>query len=781
VYKLVHSIYGAIPLTVFFALQGNTQAETVLLTLPFNETVHTAEKARWYQEPSQKYVVQVAPESVPLQLVHQLNATSSIHSLTSLTDRVVQVAPESVPSQLAQIPSPTPPQPALPSSSIDTPPSPQTETPSSTPPSTELPTPVAPLPDTAAPQFHPISARGGVRYNSSGGGYDGFGQFEGFIPLSQTPRNLTFLEGRLLLDNGAHLGANVLVGYRFYNQPSDRILGAYVSYDHRNTGESSFNQIGLGLEALGKVDLRLNGYLPFGETRNLYRTDILDTTTQVSNPRFQANNLVFDLLQRQTERRFYEAAVSGFDLEAGSKLAALGDTGSLRGYGGLYYYDAKGSDSTLGFRLRLEARPTDYLAIGLGVQRDDLFGTQVLFSIGATFPGSRPSGVNPASTLARLGESVQRTNAIVVDRQRELQVVDTQQTGILARTVGTGQPFQFVPVNDLSSFQQALATAQPNSIVYVQAGIDPGIPGFTIPDNVQVLSSGPQQFINTSIGLVPLPGSGSGIFPNVTSTVTLGNNTVLSGFAINPGGGVGSTAVLAQNVTGFTVRENQITNADSGIDVEAINGTASGTISDNQISNIGTTGVLVGATNGTIPSITVSGNQITNVGISGIEVNPTNNSTVGTVVIANNIITNTASTAFAGIEIDPVVSSSIASVTLSGNIVTNFFSGISFDPFNNSTVANVANFSNTVTGAQVTSYDHTRDSNSRICISRLDSNIVSSPAAGSNDLRFDTPSGGTGTGAYQFVNFSVATVQASNTNFNAITGAGNVSVVANCP
>jgi hypothetical protein len=57
-----------------------------------------------------------------------------------------------------------------------------------------------------------VTPRVGIGYTTSGGGYDGFSRLEGFIPLQQTPgSNLTFLEGRLLLDNDANFGGNILL------------------------------------------------------------------------------------------------------------------------------------------------------------------------------------------------------------------------------------------------------------------------------------------------------------------------------------------------------------------------------------------------------------------------------------------------------------------------------------------------------------------------------------------------------------------------------------------
>ncbi|NER25340.1 MAG: hypothetical protein F6J86_36090 [Symploca sp. SIO1B1] len=46
--------------------------------------------------------------------------------------------------------------------------------------------------------------------------------------------------------------------------------------------------------------------------------------------------------------------MSRLDLEVGAKLAEFANGGEVRGYGGIYYYDASGSPNTVGGKLRVE-------------------------------------------------------------------------------------------------------------------------------------------------------------------------------------------------------------------------------------------------------------------------------------------------------------------------------------------------------------------------------------------------------------------------------------------
>ena len=64
--------------------------------------------------------------------------------------------------------------------------------------------------------FPSVNPRLGVRYNTDSAGYQPFTSFEGFLPLFQSPgQNVTFLEGRMLLDYDSNISANLVLGHRF--------------------------------------------------------------------------------------------------------------------------------------------------------------------------------------------------------------------------------------------------------------------------------------------------------------------------------------------------------------------------------------------------------------------------------------------------------------------------------------------------------------------------------------------------------------------------------------
>lgn len=489
----------------------------------------------------------------------------------------------------------------------------------------------------------------GVGYNSS------FGSIEGFVPLRQTlGHDLTFLEGRLLLSTENALGSsNLIVGHRSYSPDINRIFGGYIAYDYRDTGNSSFHQLGVGLETLGEVwDVRANAYFPLGDTRRLTEESVFNSATSFSNPFFLENFLAQTRTQQQQINRRFEAAMTGFDLEAGGKFLQLGETGDLRGYTGVYLYDASGSPNTWGWRVRLEARPNDNLRLGLSLSDDDIFGTNLVVSLGANFPGTRPAGVSQEETaLARIAESVTRNRQIVVDEQLESESFQTQDTVFLTNPT-TGQPWRFRHVNlgigngngtfenPTGTLGEALAIAQPNDIVYVQLGTNPGIPAFTIPDEVQVLSTGPVQQIDTvERGNLQLPLSGTGSLPNVTETAVLGNSTTLSGFAIATTAGSG---ILGTDISNVIVRDNAIANtASEGILLNNVTGQVA--IANNTIDNSGAEGVSINNDRGEI-ELNLDNTRIANNGGSsnegdGVKLELRNDAR-GTFNLSNNTITD---------------------------------------------------------------------------------------------------------------------------------------------
>lgn len=477
-----------------------------------------------------------------------------------------------------------------------------------------------------------FSVRGGIRYTTEGAGYEeGFTSFEGFVPLFQTPgKTLTFLEGRLLLQNNAALGANVVLGQRFFDESANRVYGGYIAYDNRDTGDNSFNQLGVGFETLAEDwDFRINGYFPIGDTRQL------SSERFPSVAGFQGNELLLNRI------RNFESAATGVDAEFGGKLAQW-ENGSLRGYGGLYYIDASGGDSAVGVRGRLEARATDYLTLNLSVQNDSIFATRVVASLGVTFPGSSARGdSNKPKGLDRMGDSVARQSAIIVVNQ-------TERDQVAALNPETNHPWRFQHVvlganGANGTFESPVGTVQNgldatvsdgNDIVYVQLGDNSEILPFEIPDQVQVLTTGPVQELETKqAGTVILPLSGTGEMPFIDPLVILGNNTTLAGFAII---NAPDAAVFGRNVRNVTIRNNLIVNsAEEAIRLDNVTGRVN--IANNIIDRTRSeSGIAINNSFGEV-NLRIANNTINNATEDGITLN-FRGTAQGIANISNNVI-----------------------------------------------------------------------------------------------------------------------------------------------
>ena len=549
---------------------------------------------------------------------------------------------------------------------------------------TTTPSPASPTTPTD-PVYSTIPAQVGGSFTSGpGAGYDrSFVGIDGFVPLMQTPgKDLTYLQGRLLLStDGGNPGGNVLVGYRRFSPATNSILGGYVGYDVRDTGRATFNQLGAGVEGIwSRFEARINGYLPIGDTRRtvdrssgiLSSIDNSSTTTTIGDIRFQGNSLLNDLITtnriataitRFNSKRD-QAALGGFDAEAGMKLAQWDGDGDLRSYLGLYYYSGSNVGGFVGVRGRLAANITKNFSAGLSVQGDPEFGTTAAVTVGFRFPGvgsrsneTKDEKNESRSNWARMGDSPSRSNTVAVTERTDTQINTVVQnsttstnTTVVAINPATNQPYVFQHAvlgnaGGSGTFESpfgtvaAAITAAPgdgNGIVYVQSGTNPGIPAFTIKDGVQVLSTGPVQTLATvQQGNVRLPLSGSGTLPTVTGTVTLGNNNTLSGFRIAGFAGNGITGTGVSNVI---VRDNQIANVTSGINLTGASSNV--TIQDNQVTNTGASNAvnLNGAFTGTW---NILRNTVTNTGGTGIFFATSNAAgTNVTATIANNTLAN---------------------------------------------------------------------------------------------------------------------------------------------
>ncbi|MBS0621184.1 MAG: inverse autotransporter beta domain-containing protein [Verrucomicrobia bacterium] len=163
--------------------------------------------------------------------------------------------------------------------------------------------------------------------------------------------------------------ANAGVGYRFILPSSCTILGANVFYDFRQNPHAFHNQIGVGLELLGKwISLQVNGYFPIGKNNQVTKITLDDyignyhLTCELNDFAYASGNAEFGTYLFQT---------SAISLYAG---------------GGAYYLSGKFGNNAVGVAGRIEAQFSDIVSLAFIASHDKLFGTLYQGEITLTFP-----------------------------------------------------------------------------------------------------------------------------------------------------------------------------------------------------------------------------------------------------------------------------------------------------------------------------------------------------------------------------------------------------------
>jgi hypothetical protein len=339
---------------------------------------------------------------------------------------------------------------------------------------------------------------------------------------------------------------NAGVGFRAL--ASCMLWGANVYYDYRQTRHLNYKQIGVGLEALGAHwDYRINGYLPIGKRES--------GNYQTKFDKFEGHTLFiktkreFDMCGANAEVAYHWMPKDNIDITAGL---------------GPYYFHGKFNKYAAGGQGRLKATFLNAISIeGIG-SYDNLFKWngqgQLTFSI-PLCSKLKTRGIAksccdymPALDL-RVVQPVQRFEIIVADSHEMTEI---------AINPATGQPFNFIFVNNTSHSQgtfespyNTLLNAQNNSkpfdIIYVYQGdgTSTGMnAGITLQYNQKLWGAGIPQHISTTIGNVTIPPTQG--LPTITNTtasanvITCANNNEISGMHVltnTNGQGIGLTNI----------------------------------------------------------------------------------------------------------------------------------------------------------------------------------------------------------------------------------------------
>lgn len=450
------------------------------------------------------------------------------------------------------------------------------------------------------------------------------GELELFVPVTQGPDSMFFLDLRFQLDDNNSEEGNFGLGYRKLID-NKWILGSYAFYDHRKSATNNdFHQVTIGTEALTEeYDARFNIYLAEDK-------EYLTAQKSLNQVIYSGIHLVHQTGGKTVEA--YEKAMSGFDAEVGWLLPWFKKQ-EIRGYAGGYFFSRSGLEDISGPRGRLEVRFNDLwgwagslFEIGGEVRHDSVRDTDYFVSARGRIPfgavqktvKSSLSGLNK-----RMLERVQRDPDIVIARQNK----EISKPVINKILTSGGNPITLTHIdsqgaNGDGSYQAPYNTLEPavpptSDIVLLYAGSDFSGESFSLAAGQRLLGETVGHEVSTDqFGPISLPRVTSRtampIIRNVTGTaVNLASDSEVSGISITDV----TTALYGSNVGGFDLNRNRIANSDEGIVIEGLMPGASTTqITENSFKDILIDGINIDSSASGTVSANITGNQMQNIG-----------------------------------------------------------------------------------------------------------------------------------------------------------------------
>lgn len=506
-----------------------------------------------------------------------------------------------------------------------------------------------------------------IRHIESGGiGYEnGYTTLEAFFASDPNRWKASpFLDIRgHIFDNGKW-AANAGTGLRILW--GNRVYGINTYYDYRNTNRFNANQIGAGLETLGRLfDFRINGYLPCGtKTSNPY-----DATFET----FSGNYMFIS--------QKYQSAMKGADAELGFHF---GTSKSFDFYAaaGPYYFIGEVAPATWGGKARISGIFKDILTLEISDSYDRTFHNKFQGQISINFSFGPKSKVKKTDRSCTVAHALNDRMLQLVGRQ-EIIVIDKIRKNTVAIDPATGLPYFFVFVDNTSSSDgtyenpyHSLAQAQNNSssndIIYVfpgdgtTTGMDSGI---HLKAHQKFWGSGVSHLIQTTVGTISIPAQSSSS-PTITNTnvdtegnaVTLATNNAISGFRITS---ALNDAIYGVDPQNLEILSCTIENTNTFAIEASFSGDAAISLTNNQFLN-NVNGIFL-SLNGT-SSIVCSDNTFKNqTSVSSVPLEIVANSNVLSAHIENNIF-NANTTGSIRFNLDNTLSTDIS---LQNNMITN--------------------------------------------------------------------------------------------------------------
>lgn len=499
----------------------------------------------------------------------------------------------------------------------------------------------------------------GVNLLDRGVGYEGSYMSLGtMLPFwEDNGGGVWYFDGRYhLSENGGFFTNNGIGRRQFFRElPLTAGFAMFFDWDgdeYRHFGHD-FSQIGLTGELLHPLWLlRINGYLPVGETN--YN---LGSATNG----FVGHNFLVQY--------GLDTALRGMNFDFGFNLPGL-EAWNGKMYLGSYYYESASVDGFAGFHAMIETFPLDKISMTAQVNHDDQFGTTALFGVALKLGGPQPFASN---------------GALMTPVQRNDHIVRVHQDPIFASNPFNGQLYNVVHVDNSNtsgvedgSFENpynTLAEAQTNSVVndviYVRAG-DGTSTGY---DTGIQLKQRQYLFGDGGTNIIPTIEAGNFTMCNLSDfrpiltnqagpAVRLSSDNTVSGIIVDGA----QTGILGQNIVNTTIQYVDVTNsisngislvnargthfiannnlinngvgATAGLRIQNNSGDTYAVIQDNIVNSNGTGIQMVASGGATRQHSLIQDNLI--IGNRGIGVSVTSNggANVGTVIRNNNISRN---------------------------------------------------------------------------------------------------------------------------------------------
>ncbi|WP_437204625.1 beta strand repeat-containing protein [Planctomicrobium sp. SH664] len=463
----------------------------------------------------------------------------------------------------------------------------------------------------------------------------GYTSLNAFVPLAiESDSALWFTNPRVNIDDYGRGGFSWGLGRRFYVPDEDRVYGASFWWDYDAGHMSEYHQLGGSFESIGQYfSLRGNFSIPTGDTTTNFGA--VNGATQ-----FVGNQITV------LRTYFQEKAYASYDTEITTPLPLLGRYGFDLGLGA-YYLGADRADDTAGFSSRIQAQITEDFWMNGIYTYDSIFKSNFSLNFELTMPDGMPSRwFRRAPVSSYLTQSVLRRYRVPVARQST--------TSDVVVTAPNGDDFviavidpNYIPApgvtpdgsfaNPFPSVAAYMANApdvrDDFNLIYVRRRNDASDTNLNTTISLLDaqalfgdgdLPSGGRPTINTSVGVITLPGT-SGALPLLTNSaaagmdvITLANMNEVGGFTIDAGNT--ASGIAGANIDGFNIHDTVMRNVVHGIhitsDTSPIFGSSSenyGIISNNTITGSGfgaNAGISLEHTDGLL-NLLISNNTIT--------------------------------------------------------------------------------------------------------------------------------------------------------------------------